>query len=221
MSVYRGPKIVADNLVMLMDAADKNSYSGGSTWIDVSKNNNNGTIENSPTYVDGQLSYFTLNGSTQRIVCGNATSLQITVGTIDSWVYPLDNVTAHGIITKQNAWGLFVVANKLQSYDWGNSVYRDTGITIGNTGKWYHVAMTFTETVGTPSNNAVIYINGSAVLTTTVKHSLNTVQVMLGEANSSQYLTGNIASASIYNRVLSSTEILQNYNSKKSRFNLQ
>lgn len=220
MGVYRGPKIVADSLVMLMDAADKNSYSGGSIWNDVTKNSNNGTIENSPTYVDGQLAYFTLNG-TQRIVCGNNTSLQITVGTIDAWVYPNNNASTHGIITKQNAWGLFVTANKLQAYDWGNGVFRDTGVTIGNATQWYHVAMTFTETVGTPSNNAILYINGSAVLTTTVKHASQTVQVMLGEASATQYLNGNIAAASIYNRVLSASEIAQNYNAKKSRFKLK
>lgn len=221
MAVSRGPRIVTDSLVMLMDAADKNSYSGGSTWNDVTKNSNNGTIENSPTYVDGQLSYFALNGSTQRIVCGNNSSLQITVGTIDAWIYPNANVSTHGIITKQNAWGLFVAGNKLQAYDWGNTLFRDTGITIGNATQWYHVAMTFTETVGTPSNNAIIYINGSAVLTTTVRHSTQTVQVMLGDANSTQFLNGNIAAASIYNRVLTSSEILQNYNAKKSRFNLK
>jgi hypothetical protein len=96
---------------------------------------------------------------------------------------------------------------------------RVTGITVGNS-TWNHVAMSFSETVGTPSNNAIIYLNGIAVLTTTIKHLNQNVQVMVGEANFSQYFGGNIAQASIYNRVLSAAEISQNYNATKGRYGL-
>jgi hypothetical protein len=107
----------------------------------------------------------------------------------------------------------------LVTYDWGNGVDRNTGITVGNS-TWNYAAMTFTETVGTPSNNAIIYLNGSAVLTTTVKHSNHGVTVQVGEANAGQHFGGNIAQASVYNRVLTATEITQNYNTLKSRFGL-
>jgi len=51
MSVNRGPKIVRDGLVLCLDAADKNSYSGaGTIWKDLSSLNNNGTLTNGPTY---------------------------------------------------------------------------------------------------------------------------------------------------------------------------
>ncbi len=78
--------------------------------------------------------------------------------------------------------------------------------------------MTFTETVGTPSNNAIIYLNGSAVLTTTVKHSNHGVTVQVGEANAGQHFGGNIAQVSIYNRALTAQEIQQNFNALKSRY---
>jgi len=79
--------------------------------------------------------------------------------------------------------------------------------------------MSFTQTIGTPSNNVILYLNGSPVLTTTVKHSVNTVSVQIAWANfSGQYLIGDIAQGMIYNRVLTPTEILQNYNATKSRF---
>ena len=35
-----------------------------------------------------------------------------------------------------------------------------------------------------------------------------------------QYLNGQIAQASIYNRALSATEVLQNFNAQKARFGL-
>ena len=50
MSIKGGPDIVTENLVLHLDAADKNSYSGsGNTWTDLSGNGNNGTIVRSST----------------------------------------------------------------------------------------------------------------------------------------------------------------------------
>jgi hypothetical protein len=63
-------------------------------------------------------------------------------------------------------------------------------------------------------------LNGTLVLTATVRHSNHNVTVQLAEANANQYLTGNIAQASIYNRALSASEVLQNYNATKTRFGL-
>jgi hypothetical protein len=51
MSNNYGPRIVTDGLVLCLDAADQNSYAGsGSTWYDLSGNNNHFTLNNSPTY---------------------------------------------------------------------------------------------------------------------------------------------------------------------------
>ena len=80
--------------------------------------------------------------------------------------------------------------------------------------------MSFTETIGTPSNNAIIYLNGTAVLTTTIKHSNHNETVQVGEANLSQHFGGKIAQASVYNRVLTASEVLQNYNALKGRYGI-
>ena len=49
MGIARGPKIVTSGLVLALDAADKNSYKGtGTTWRDLSGNNNTGTLTNGP-----------------------------------------------------------------------------------------------------------------------------------------------------------------------------
>jgi len=221
MSYSNGPRIVNDGLVLYLDAGNSKSYPGsGSTWTDLSGRNNNGTIENSPTYNIANKGAFTFNGTTQRVNCGNSSSLQITSGSIAAWFNAdSNNSNFRGIIAKQNAWGLFVANNVLVTYDWGAPATRSTNITVGNN-TWNYVVMTFTETTGTPSNNAIIYLNGNPVLTTTIKHSNHSVVVYVGEANSNQYFSGKISNASIYNRVLSSSEILQNYNAFKGRFNL-
>jgi hypothetical protein len=210
-----------NGLVLALDAANTKSYPGsGTTWTDLSGRGNTGTLENSPSYNISNGGSLSFNGTTQRVVCGNAANLQITVGTISAWFNANNgNSGYNGIIAKQNAWGLFVADNILVTYDWGNATGRSTGITVGNS-TWNYAAMTFTETVGTPSNNAIIYLNGSPALTTTIKHSLQIEQVMVGEANSNQFFGGNIAQASIYNRALSAAEVSQNFNATRGRYGI-
>jgi hypothetical protein len=79
--------------------------------------------------------------------------------------------------------------------------------------------MSFTQTIGSPSNNAIIYVNGSPVLTTTIIHSDQSVQVTT-DGNASQCMAGSISQIAIYNRVLSAAEITQNYNALRGRFGL-
>ena len=219
MGAAAGPNVVEDGLVLALDAGNTKSYPGsGTTWSDLSGQSNDGTLTNGPTFSSDNGGSIVFDGSNDEIICTNNASVQITVGTISAWINANNGNTAvHGIIAKQAAWGLFVWGNTLRTYDWGNAVDRDTGITVGNS-TWNYVAMSFTETIGTPSNNAIIYLNGTAVLTTTVKHLSNNVTVQVGEANYSQHFGGKIAQASVYNRVLTATEVLQNYDALKGRY---
>ena len=212
--------IVTSGLVLHLDAGNAASYPGtGTTWTDLSVNGNNGTLVNGPTYSSANGGSIVFDGTSHKVDCGNAASLQITVGTISAWINATTgNSGYNGIITKQLAWGLFVYNNVLIAYDWGNSSNRSTGVTVGND-TWKYVAMSFTQTIGTPSNNAIIYINGSAVLTTTVKHVNQTVQVTT-DGNAIQCMAGKISQIAIYNRVLSSTEVTTNYDALRARYGL-
>ena len=86
--------------------------------------------------------------------------------------------------------------------------------------------MSFTNNTGSPSNNANIYLNGINVLTTTIKvNTAYLVELEIGRGGTiptgnNQYINGNIAQTSIYNRALTAAEVLQNYNTTKSRFGL-
>lgn len=217
------PKAVTDGLVLALDAANSRSYVSGSTvWNNLTPTLISGSLINGPTFSSANGGTLVFDGSNDYIDCGNSANLQITVGTISAWVRTTSPGSSYrSIIAKQYAWGLFTLSSVLIAYDWGNSQPRSTGINIAD-GNWKNVAMTFTQTVGTPSNNAIIYLNGNSVLTTTVKHLDQTVglQIGLGGITSSQYISGSIAHGQVYNRVLAPSEILQNYNALKGRFNL-
>ena len=218
MGCSSGPDIVEDGLVLCLDAASKRSYSGsGTTWVDT-VGGNNGTLTNGPTFSSANGGSLVLDGGNDEIICGNDASIQITEGTISAWFAANNGNTGYnGIIAKQWAWGLFVYNDELITYSWGTSSRRLTGIDVGN-GAWNNAVLTFTETVGSPSNNAKVYLNGDLVLTTTVKHSNQTVTLQIGEANAAQHFSGKIAQASVYNRVLSADEVRQNYLSTKERY---
>ena len=212
--------------VLALDAGNPLSYPGtGTLWTDLSGNNNNGTLVNGPTFDSANGGSIVFDGNDDYVNCGNASNLQITVGTISAWVKTTTPGSDYrGIIVKQFSWGLYVQDGVLTTFDFGNSANRSTGINISD-GTWKNITMTFTETVGTPSNNAIVYLNGNPVLTTTIKYVNNTINVELGRGGSSgigasQLLNGSISEAKIYNRVLSSTEILANFNATKGRYGL-
>jgi hypothetical protein len=220
--MYTGPNIVTNGLVLSVDAANTKSYiSGSTTWYDKSGYNNSGSLVSSPTFSSASGGSLVFNGTSQYADCGNNSSIQITAGTISAWINASSPGSSYrSIMAKQNAWGLFLVDGVLTAYDWGNAIGRSTGLNIANR-TWNHTVMTFTETSGTPSNNAIIYINASPVLTTTIKHLNHSVNLQIAFANAvNQYISGSIAASHVYNRVLSQTEVLQNYNAQKPRFGI-
>jgi hypothetical protein len=226
MAFNYSPKVITDGLVLYLDAANTRSYPGsGTAWNDLSRSINNGTLINGPTFNSANLGSIVFDGVDDYVTCGNNSSLQINQGTISAWVRTTSpGASFRGIITKQNNYGLFTNDGVLVTYDWGNNQTRSTGTNIADN-NWKNVAMSFTTNTGTPSNNAVIYLNGSAVLTTTIKIFNNNVEVQLARGGvegtgNTQLLNGRIANAQIYNRALSATEILQNYNATKTRFGL-
>ena len=225
MAFNYSPRIIQDGLVLYLDAANTKSYpTTGTTWSDLSRRGNNGTLTNGPTFNSLNGGSIVFDGVDDYVSCGNNSNLQIEQGTISAWVKTTSpGAGFRGIITKQDNYGLFANNSVLVTYDWGNTQTRSTGINIAD-GTWKNIAMSFTTNTGTPSNNAIIYLNGSAILTTTIKQSNNTVEVQLARggvsAGSTQLLNGNISTGLVYNRALSATEVLQNYNATKSRFGL-
>jgi hypothetical protein len=223
--------IVSDGLVLNLDASYTPSYtSSGTTWYDLGYSGNNGTLTNGPTFSSANGGSIVFDGVDDYADLGNNASVQINQGTISAWVRTsAPGSSFRGIITKQNNYGLFTSDGVLVTYDWGNVITRTTGINIAD-GTWKNVAMTFTNNVGTPSNNAIIYLNGTAILTSTIKFVNNLIEVQLASGGTNnatptgtrgiQQLNGNISQSLIYNRALSATEVLQNFNAQKSRFGL-
>jgi hypothetical protein len=223
MAFGNGPRIVTSGLVLSLDAADRNSYPGsGTTWADVSGNNNNGTLVNSPTFSTANGGRFAFNGSTNYV--SGTVNIASSPFTIICWVYP--NVTPStnvyfsvgSIDGTRTALHLRLVNDTSFLFGLFND---DLSVTVSSvTNKWNYFAVTLTSgfvqsayqngvLVGSP-RTAAGYFTG------------NTTYGIGRWSNSSptQYINANVATSYVYNRALTATEILQNYNAQKSRFNL-
>jgi hypothetical protein len=227
MALSRGPKIVRNGLVLALDAADRNSYvSGSTTWNDLSGYNYNGTLTNSPTFSNTNGGIISFNGTSQYIDCGNVLA-SLTSLSLECFVkFGTQSTSFNGIISKTlsnaDGWeirtgnGQTLTTTDLQFRYVGDNVALGFNTTFTN-GVWYHLMTTGR------SGSQVVYVNGNQVNsgTSASTPSANTNSLVIGKlAYAGLYANMSLGYARIYNRVLTSTEILQNYNATKTRFGL-
>jgi hypothetical protein len=228
MAFGNGPYIVTNGLVLALDAADRNSYvSGSTTWTDLSGNTNSGSLINGPTFNSGSGGNIVFDGTNDYVALGTFTGLGSTNRTINMWfrvtslpasvgriiTFPADDTS-----TDTPTFTLAISSAGALSGGLGGSPYNGYSNSISYVlGTWVNICATISSNTVTFYKDTIS--QGSFTNTGTV--ATNPIGY-LGRynANYSQYFTGNIASTQIYNRALSATEILQNYNATKSRFNL-
>lgn len=70
------------------DPGNTNSYNGGTTLADLSGNNNNATVFNSPIHTSGTGGYFTFDGNDDYILSPNIDNSGDERHTVEVWIYP-------------------------------------------------------------------------------------------------------------------------------------
>jgi hypothetical protein len=232
MAFNYSPKIITSGLVFYLDAANINSYVSGSTkWNDLSREGNNGTLTNGPTFNSSNGGSIVFDGTNDYVIFPDSPSLSITGDmTINCWVKVSNFSSFRGIVSKVNV----NIPNPFDYYiliSTGKpSLLRGDGINSVPT-HWDSFAATNAPQLNIWQNISVTYQAG------TVTHYLNSIQNGSGVINpiitdngGSMYvgnrsdnatpMLGNISCLQLYNRALSATEIQQNYNTTKTRFGL-
>jgi len=224
MAFIHSPKIVTSGLVLCLDAANKLSYPGtGTSWYDLSGNANTGTLTNGPTFSGGNGGCIVFDGVDDYINILNNSSFNVTDNiSVEMWVR-IETTQSNnlGFLIKYANGYLFYIAgvNNTFAFDSRNgdgTYYRTTGTTNIKDGVWKYL-------VGQKSGLSYkVYVNGVLEGSTTA----NSVGSIAGDVNlklgtdDGTYLNGRIGTFKIYNRELTATEVLQNYNATKSRFGL-
>lgn len=223
MSFYRGPKTVTNGLVLALDAADKNSYPGsGTAWNDVSGASINGTLTNGPVFSDnGTISF---DGTNDYCNLGNSLST-LTNLSIEVFVkFGTQSSSYNGIVSKTldntDGWEL-----RTESYTSTTTTVQfrykgDTALSgpaTLNNGTWYHLAGMGASGIQYIYVNGIL-VNGGSIVTTP---SANSNSLVIGKlAYAGLYANMTVGYVRIYNRVLSTLEIQQNFNAFRGRFGI-
>jgi hypothetical protein len=221
------PVLVTNGLILNLNA---NSYSGlGTTWTDLSPQNNSATLVGNPTYSSSPASFtFAAN----VIATTTQNNISLTTATFIAWVNPSQTQGSYtGIIFSRNpyggsavpATGLDLYSNNSVGYHWadnGATYNWNSNLNVPNNA-WSLIAITVS------ANSATAYLcnaNGITSAINSVSHNslsgLNFYIACDPSDLSTRAFKGKIATAMIYNTALSTQNITDIYNIQKSSFSL-
>jgi hypothetical protein len=225
-----GPNIVVDGLVLYLDAANRYSYvSGSTTWNDLSRGGNNGTLINGPTFNSANGGSIVFDGIDDYVgsTLNSQLSNSFTFSTFIKLSAFLTNNNPQALVVSQvasygNYWaflGTYQSKWHWGLYDGSNNPFIVSNI-VPTTSSWTYV----TGIRDVPSDTLYLYINGvldSSINDTTISIPVYSALNVGGQTTqTSRYSNCNIALTQVYNRALSAQEVLQNYNATKTRFGL-
>jgi hypothetical protein len=238
MATLYSPKIVTNGLVMYLDAGNNRSYLGsGTSWTDLSRNNNTGSLVNGPTYSSLNGGSIVFDGTNDYVTAGNIPS-GTDLFTLSCWLYFNGNISGNFdllraaaifsgnavgtieflIATSGNAAGLpyQILFSRYGGSTVGSCVLTNINMAINQ----YHNIVLVRD--GTSSQK--IYQNGSLIGTGNVSNSFTAGTLYVGGAPLngaySAHLNGRVPNILRYDRALSASEVLQNYHATKGRFGL-
>ena len=227
MSVKNQNSIVTDGLVFYVDAANENSYLGsGTTWTDLA-GSDDGTLTNGPTYSSSNGGYIDFDGTNDRVEVTGINVSALSAFTLEAWVYPTSSSADETVFgnfyggLSNSSFLLYWDVGTALGFDWvaintSRSFFRiGTSTANGTVNEWNHVVATFS------GSQMQLYVNSASVGTSSFNGTLRNISgFRLGADTSSttRPLSGNIAAAKVYDKILSSAEVTQNYNALKNRF---
>jgi hypothetical protein len=225
MSVYSGPEIVNDGLILNLDGANSKSYPGtGNTWFDLSGNQINAVI------AGGTTSFTNTNGGEFNFasigdIISTSTFTRGTSTTWDIWINCASNDNSYNMF--MGNWppyfGFFTGNRFIFSNIIGGAQRTVTTPATRSLNTWYN-AVFVTEYDGT-NTIMTVYVNGILDATSTfVGVQGSTGLLCFGDGRNFSFpwyrFIGKIAAPKIYNRALSSTEVQQNFNALRGRFGI-
>ena len=235
MGVSGGPDMIQDGLVLVLDAADQNSYvTGSTTWRDL-LGTYSGSLIQSSSFTSGPPQSFVNNINSfqsQSAYLSVGPELQFfdqTNYSIDFWI-KLRQGGGVDVLNSLVGWGSTNPWLAISSSVSGNSWYltfRDQFSNYNNFGSVsnYNISNWTNLTLVVDSNRtSSLYVNGNLqqALPYLTSSFIRVSRIMGGYSSGNNFYNwqGSMASAKFYSRILTTSEIQQNYNVTKTRFGL-
>ena len=228
-TIYGVKPIVADNMLLYLDAGNTKSYSGsGATWTDLIQGNN-ATLSGSPTFNSANGGSLVFNGSTQSFTTASFKTVSagsnVNNNTTNEIWYKWNGVNQTKIITfvgngaaagylgfyiNNGSGGNGNLVTVIYGGQFVNAIDTGTSSVTLSSGIWTQLVITKTTSI------CKFYQNGVFLGSTTRAQSNYTS----ASPYQSSTFGGNLGICKLYNRALTDAEILQNYNALKGRFGL-
>ena len=240
MGLAHSPSIITDNIVFCLDAANTKSYPGsGTTWTDMGSKGIDGTLTNGPTFDSGNIGTISFDGSND-VVDLNSTLSSIASHNLpaswESWVYfntsnnnqvIIGNGFHTGGVHFRTTGTSHSPANRIR-FLYFQSGSHGTGVDSAVlTAGWYQFVATYNGS-GLSHSNFGLYINGVAATVTdptfgspsSIPQTKNFGIGAIPDESGQHYWNGKIAIVRVYSKLLSATEVKQNFEAHKGRFGL-
>jgi hypothetical protein len=250
MATLYSPKIVTDGLVIALDAANVKSYPGsGTTWIDLTGNGRNSTLTNGPTFgnttvgnitFDGTNDYASLPGTLTSTVLGWTPlgSVGLSTMTIEMWFKTSD--TSGYLYSKpwngSGGYNITIDTTQIVIGPIHLNYANTSGLVFNPTlsdGKYHQLVCWLNPTsfgyyidggvnVGS-KNHGFTSDNPTGLGTNTNENGVIMSLYPYGQGwagNTGMSTNGEISIFKIYNKILSTTDVLQNFNATRGRFGL-
>jgi len=238
MGIAYNPRIVTDGLVLALDAGNAKSYNAGistTAWNDLSGENNNGTLVNGVGYTADNGGALTFDGVNDYANCGNVNSNISDNLTLSVWIkFPIGygRLGWNSIIAKRepgNQVNYGMSYNPTVTEDAFQIYYTNFGASLAiplksnfSDNVWTHICGTFTK--NSTTTDLILYKNASVISSTNKPGNVTPpagLRLQIGTyLGGGEYVQGDIAQVSIYNRALTAAEVQQNFNATRSRFGI-
>ena len=225
---------VTTNIVLYYDPSNLSSYPGSGTTInDLSGNGLNGSLSN----ITFTSPYFTYNGTSSQVSVADNVLLEPGSGdwTMEVWVN--QSVSGNDVVLGKFDFGglsqdvSYSIRTTSTTYyaqygsgsGSGPTLFANSTSYVGTLNTWYQLVYVFTNVA---SNTIETFVNGVSI--GTVSHSLasilnTTTGLYIGSYNNGEYpqwFDGRIGITRLYNKSLTASEVLQNFNADKSKYGL-
>lgn len=220
--------VIRSGLVLYYDVGNTSSYPGGGVTVIDFMGNSNATLGNSPAYSSG---YLTFNGTNQYLLTNASLASKVTTDltTISMWAYPMDNgvlLSERGEASLVSGWHdaqMEMVGGTMRFGMWSASGISSVTSTIATPlNAWYNFVIAYD---GTKLN---AYVNGQAAGTVTFSR-LNPIEGATGifyaiagpdttNMGDGTYANMRLGEFLIYDRTLTSNEVIVNYNAVRNRY---
>jgi hypothetical protein len=210
--------VLTGGLVMHLDAANSASYPGiGTIWTDLSGSNNNGTLINGPSYNSANGGNLVFNGTSQYV---SATVTKATSCTFSVWAKSISANSNNMLFTAGNDGSgpdIYFSSGQVSWNTWDGAANTFGGIpATASNGNWHNYVVV-NDAV---TNTAKLYYDGVLYGTAVYKDASTNNKLYIGGNASNLNWNGAIGNFQVHNRVLTPSEVVQNFDNLKTRYGL-